>query len=71
MNLIKLFSFVGLFFSPIAAIMAFIISYEEYIRHYTNKKEPIKLALSAVIVIREIRNIVGRSFEKFKFLKRV
>jgi hypothetical protein len=38
---------IGLVFSPIAAIMAFLIAYEEYSRHYADKKTPAKLSLEA------------------------
>jgi H+/Cl- antiporter ClcA len=41
---------IGLVFSPIAAAMAFLITYGEYSRHYTDKKMPSKLALEAAIM---------------------
>lgn len=50
MNSGKIFFAMGLVFSPLAAIMAFIITYEEYARHYDNKKKPFQLAFSTAIV---------------------
>ena len=49
MQLFELVIVIGLIFSPIAAIMAFIISYEEYKRHYTDKKKPFQLSLGTAI----------------------
>jgi len=34
---------------PIAAVMAFLITYEEYSHHYTDKKKPLKFAFEAAI----------------------
>ncbi len=39
----------GLVFSPLAAAAAFLITYDEYIHHYPDKKEPLKLALQAAL----------------------
>jgi hypothetical protein len=50
MEIFKLFFIIGLIFSPIAAIMAFIITYEEYKRHYTAKQKPFRIALNSAIV---------------------
>ena len=36
---------IGLMLSPIAAAMAFLITYEEYSHHYTNNKKSLKVAL--------------------------
>ncbi len=36
---------VGLAFAPIAGAMAFLISYDEYSRHYTEKRTPALMAL--------------------------
>ena len=47
MSLLLLISFIGLIFSPIAALAAFLITYKEYEHHYPGKKEPLKLALEA------------------------
>jgi len=41
---------IGLVFSPIAAAMAFLITYGEYSRHYTDKKIPLKFAIEAAIM---------------------
>jgi len=39
--------FIGLFFAPLAALMAFIITYGEYQHHYPDKATPRKLAIEA------------------------
>jgi len=36
---------IGLIFSPIAAVMAFLIIYEEYSRHNLDKKQQFKIAI--------------------------
>ena len=36
---------IGLVFSPLAALMAFFITYDEYLHHYSDKKKSLKLAL--------------------------
>jgi len=36
-------------FALIAAIMAYLITYNEYMHHYTTKKEPRKMALESAI----------------------
>jgi hypothetical protein len=40
---------IGLVFSPIAAMMAFLITYGEYQHHYPDKATPRKLALEAAV----------------------
>jgi len=50
MEIFKLFLIIGMVFSPIAAIMAFIITYEEYRRHYNEKQKPFRIALNSAIV---------------------
>jgi len=40
---------VGLIFTPFAVASAFIITYEEYKRHYPDKKRPLKQAKDAAI----------------------
>ena len=40
---------IGLILSPIAAAMAFLITYEEYSHHFTDKKKPLKFAFEAAI----------------------
>jgi len=34
-------------FSPLAAIMAFLITYEEYLHHYSDKRKALKTSLEA------------------------
>jgi len=41
--------FLGLIFSSLAAIMAFLIAYGEYVHHYASKAEPLKMALKTAI----------------------
>jgi len=41
---------IGLFFSPIAGAMAFLIFYNEYLHHYPNKKQPLKIAFEAALL---------------------
>lgn len=41
---------IGLIFCPIAALMAFFITYGEYSRHYSDKKKPLKIAFQAAIL---------------------
>jgi len=41
---------IGLVFSPIAATMAFLITYGEYSHHYSDRKMPLKLAMEAAIM---------------------
>ena len=38
---------IGLMLSPIAAAMAFLITYEEYSHHYADKKSPLQFAFEA------------------------
>jgi len=40
---------IGLVFSPIAGVMAFLITYHEYQRHYTDKQRPLRIALEAAV----------------------
>ncbi len=40
---------VGIVFVPLAAFMAYLITYEEYRRHYPDKHKPRQLALEAAI----------------------
>ena len=39
----------GFSFSSIAGLAAFLISYEEYSRHYRNKREALRLSLKTAI----------------------
>ena len=41
--------YVGLTLSPIAAAMAFLITYEEYSHHYADKKRPLQFAFEAAV----------------------
>jgi len=41
--------FLGLFFSPFAAIMAGIITYSEYLHHFPDNKEPKRMAIQTGI----------------------
>jgi hypothetical protein len=43
------FIFIDLLFSIIAAIVAFGITYNEYVHHYATKREPVKLALDTAL----------------------
>ena len=47
---ITIYMVIGLFFSPIAGAMAFLIFYNEYLHHYPNKKQPLKIALEAAFI---------------------
>mgnify|MGYP005852270165 CR=1 FL=1 len=44
------FIIIGLGFSVLAALAAFLITYEEWSRHYVSKSEPLKYAIEAAIV---------------------
>ena len=45
-----MFLTVTLVFSPLAAIMAFLIVYDEYRHHYEEGKTPLKMGLRAALV---------------------
>ena len=49
MNFVPLSVAIALIFSPLASIMAYIITYGEYLRHYPDKKQPMKLAFEAAL----------------------
>jgi hypothetical protein len=40
---------IGLIFSPIAALMAFFITYDEYLHHYPDNRMPRWIALQTAI----------------------
>jgi hypothetical protein len=40
---------IGGFFGLLAALMAYLITYGEYVHHYQGKKEPRELALEAAV----------------------
>ena len=48
MNTIGLFFFISLIFSPLAAAMAFIVTYEEYKKHL-RKPQAIKQSLNTAV----------------------
>ncbi len=41
---------ISLIFSPLASVMAFLITYSEYLHHYPDKRKPVKLATEAALV---------------------
>jgi hypothetical protein len=43
------FYFIFLPFALIAAVMAYLVSYDEWRRHYPTKKEPRKIALETAV----------------------
>jgi len=46
----NLFLAIGGVFGFLAALMAYLITYNEYMHHYPTKKEPRKMALEAAIL---------------------
>jgi hypothetical protein len=50
MKFVSLSVAIALIFSPLASAMAFIITYGEYLHHYPDKKQPMKLAIEAALV---------------------
>ena len=44
------FLIIGAMFSALAALCAFLITYEEWTHHYSSHKEPFKHAIEAAIV---------------------
>jgi uncharacterized protein YqhQ len=57
---------IGLIFSPIAAAMAFLITYEEY-SHHTDKKKSLKAAFEAAIFTLIIFGILSLVISLFVF----
>jgi hypothetical protein len=51
--------FVFLPFVLIGSIMAYLITYNEYMRHYQTKKEPRKIALEAAVFAFVLFNIIS------------
>jgi H+/Cl- antiporter ClcA len=47
--LYDLFLGIGVIFGAIAALMAYLITYNEWMHHYPTKKKPRKMALEAAI----------------------
>jgi tetrahydromethanopterin S-methyltransferase subunit C len=56
-----------LIFSPIAAAMAFLITYEEYSHHFTDKKKTLKIAFEAAIFTLMIFGILSLLVSLFTF----
>jgi cation transporter-like permease len=48
--IIALSLLIGLVISPIAGLMAFLITYHEYLRHYPSKEKPLRIALEAALL---------------------
>ncbi len=48
-NALKIFIGIGGLFGFLASLMAYLISYNEWIHHYPTKKEPRKIALRTAI----------------------
>ena len=57
---------IGIVFGIVASIMAFLITYEEYVHHYIGRQEPLRAsfqtALFAFIVFVALSLIVGWLF---------
>jgi len=47
MDGIRISIFIGLVFSPLAALMAFLMTYNEYSHHYSDNKIPLKRSIEA------------------------
>ena len=50
---------IGLLFSALAAAAAFLITYGEYTRHYTDKKKPLKIAIETAVFTLAIFGIIS------------
>jgi len=51
--------FILLPFTLIGSIMAYLITYNEYMRHYQTKKEPRKIALEAAVFAFVLFNVIS------------
>jgi hypothetical protein len=51
--------FILLPFTLIGSIMTYLITYNEYMRHYQTKKEPRKIALEAAVFAFVLFNIIS------------
>ena len=40
---------IGIIFSPLAALMAFLITYSEYSKHYVEKRTPMLMSLRSAL----------------------
>jgi hypothetical protein len=49
--MVKFYLLIGGFFSTIAAIMAFLITYQEYSKHFKDRKIVMKISLEGAIVV--------------------
>jgi hypothetical protein len=49
-QLFNLFLALGGIFSALAALMAYLITYNEYIHHYQSKEQPRKIALQTALL---------------------
>ena len=47
---LMLMLFLGLFFGGVASIMAFLITYEEYTRHFLDRRKPLLFALQSALI---------------------
>jgi len=47
--IIKLVAVIGAIYSLLAALIAYIITYQEYIRHFPDNRVPRKMALRAAV----------------------
>lgn len=49
--MINFYLLIGIFFSTMAACMAFLITYQEYSRHFKDKKRVTRTSLEGAIVV--------------------
>jgi len=47
----KIVFLIGLFFSPLAVLMSFIVTYEEYRNHFSENKTSAKKALGTALLL--------------------
>jgi len=45
MKLLLILILIGGLFGPLGAVMAALITYNEYVRHYPDKREPLRMAV--------------------------
>ncbi len=48
--MVTLFAVIAAIFSPLAAVMAFLITYEEYSHHHLDRRELLRRSLGAAVV---------------------
>lgn len=72
-NLLSFFLFIGLIFGLLAALMAFLITYNEYSRHYHDNRAPLaaslRTALFAFVVIFAVTAVAGYALTNFVLKK--